>query len=95
MPLKLSETAAEVIGEMLVEMDLPPGAGLRITIAAGDELNLSIEPEAQEGDRTTEDHGVNLFLDEEAAKELDDKMLDAHRHGDHAHFSVEDQPKPA
>jgi Fe-S cluster assembly iron-binding protein IscA len=95
MALQVSDTAAEVIGEMLVEMDLPEGAGLRITIEAGDELNLSIEPEAQAGDRTTEDHGVTLFLDEQAATELDDKVLDAHRHGDHAHFSIEDQQQPA
>jgi iron-sulfur cluster assembly protein len=95
MSLQLTDTAADVIGEMIVEMDLPEGAGLRITIEPGDELSLSVEPEGQAGDRTTEAHGVTLFLDEQAATELDDKVLDAERHGDHAHFSIEDQQQPA
>jgi len=91
MSLKVSETAADVINEMIVEAELPEGAGLRITVEGADELSLSVEPEAQEGDTTTQDHGVNVFLDSAAADALDDKVLDAERHGDHAHFSIEIQ----
>ena len=57
MSLKLSETAADVINEMIVEAELPEGAGLRITIEGADELSLSVQPEAQAGDTTTQGHG--------------------------------------
>ncbi|TML85224.1 MAG: adhesin [Actinobacteria bacterium] len=89
--LKLTDTAADVIGEMIVEAELPEGAGLRIAVEGEDELSLSVEPEAQSGDTTTQDHGVTVFLDPAAADALDDKVLDAERHGDHAHFSIENQ----
>jgi hypothetical protein len=32
-----------------------------------------------------------VFLDEAAAQALADKTLDVHEHGDHFHFSLEDQ----
>jgi iron-sulfur cluster assembly protein len=93
MTLQVSETAADVIGEMIVEMELPEGAGVRITVEPGaeGELALSIEPEPQDGDETMQDHGVNVFLDASAAAALEDKVLEAERHGDHAHFSIENQ----
>jgi hypothetical protein len=32
-----------------------------------------------------------LFLDETASAVLDDKTLDVHAHGDHFHFSIDEQ----
>jgi hypothetical protein len=32
-----------------------------------------------------------LFLDQTAAAVLDDKVLDVHAHGDHFHFSIDEQ----
>ena len=35
--------------------------------------------------------GVVVFLDPAAAELLADKMLDVHAHGDHVHFSLDEQ----
>ncbi len=35
---------------------------------------------------------VRVFLDQAAAEVLDDQVLGVHAHGDHFHFSFEDQP---
>jgi hypothetical protein len=34
---------------------------------------------------------ARLFLDETAAAVLGDKVLDVHAHGDHFHFSIDEQ----
>jgi hypothetical protein len=36
--------------------------------------------------------GATVFLDETAAAALADKQLDVHAHGDHFHFSIDEQP---
>jgi iron-sulfur cluster assembly protein len=93
--LKLTESAAAEIKSLLKHAELSEGAGMRI-VAEADEngepgLHLSFEPEPTEGDQTVTEHGVNVFLDPSAADALDDKILDAHAHGDHSHFAIEDQ----
>ncbi len=37
------------------------------------------------------EYGANVSLAPSAAAVLDDKVLDAELHGDHAHFGIEDQ----
>jgi iron-sulfur cluster assembly protein len=92
--LQLTESAADAIKNMLVEAEMDHG-GLRITAELDENqepgLHLSFEPEPQEGDQTLEDHGATVYLDPAAADALEDKILDAEAHGDHAHFGVLDQ----
>ena len=44
-----------------------------------------------EGDEVVREGGAVVFLDPTAAELLADKILDAHAHGDHVHFSLEEQ----
>ncbi|SRR6266516_5905542 len=93
--LKLTENAAAAIQSMLEDSDLSEGAGLRITAELDENqqpgLQLAFVEEPGEEDEIVETHGVTVFLDPSAAEALDDKELDAELHGDHAHFSIDDQ----
>jgi Fe-S cluster assembly iron-binding protein IscA len=67
---------------------------LRITAEeVDDELELSIEDatESQEGDEVIERDGVRVFLDAPAAEALADQVLGVHAHGDHFHFTFDEQ----
>jgi iron-sulfur cluster assembly protein len=91
--LSLTETAAIAILDMLEEAELPPEGGMRITAEQDGEsgepgLHLSFAAEPEDGDETITEHGAKVFLDPSAAEALEDKLLDAELHGDHAHFSV-------
>jgi Fe-S cluster assembly iron-binding protein IscA len=81
---------------MLEGGDAPEGSGLRITATedADGERALSLEVAAApaEGDQVVDEDGTRVFLEPTAASLLDDKVLDAQRHGDHSHFSLGDQP---
>jgi iron-sulfur cluster assembly protein len=93
--LKLTEAAAAAIRGLLAQADLGDESGLRVT-AEMDEtgepgLHLSFEPEPADEDHVVRAHGVNVFLDPSAAEYLEDKVLDAELHGDHAHFAVAEQ----
>jgi len=92
--LQVTEAAATAIKDMLAQGELGSG-GLRISAELDENqepgLHLSFEPEPQEGDQTLEEHGATVYLDPAAADALDDKVLDAEAHGDHAHFGLLDQ----
>jgi iron-sulfur cluster assembly protein len=91
--LALTDQAKEVIKGIVEEVG--PDGGLRIT--AGNEgngdtaLEFDLAPAPAEGDKVVEEDGAKVFLDEAAAEVLADKTLDVHEHGDHFHFSLEDQ----
>jgi iron-sulfur cluster assembly protein len=91
--LALTDQAKEVI-KGIVE-DVGPDGGLRITAANegnGDTaLEFDVAPAPGPGDKVVEEDGAKVFLDEAAAEVLADKTLDVHSHGDHFHFSLEDQ----
>ena len=92
--LVLTEQAAEAIRGMIEDSGLGAGAGLRITGMQqnGDSaLEFELAEEAIVGDEVVRDGGAVVFLDETAAAVLDDKALDVHAHGDHFHFSLEEQ----
>jgi len=62
---------------------------------AADQLRAAIaelvrKPET-DGDSVVREGGAVLFLDETASAVLDDKTLDVHAHGDHFHFSIDEQ----
>lgn len=93
--LTLTDQAAEAIRDMVDGADAGPNAGLRISGSTDGEGETALELEVAEGptdgDETVESGGVTVFLDETAATVLSDKQLDVHAHGDHFHFSIDEQ----
>jgi Fe-S cluster assembly iron-binding protein IscA len=68
---------------------------IRITADEVDgEVEISIDEasEPSEGDEVIELGEVRVFLEPAAADVLGDQILGVHAHGDHFHFSFEDQP---
>jgi iron-sulfur cluster assembly protein len=68
---------------------------LRITAKEVDgevEVSLDAAEGPEEGDEVVERDGVRVFLDEAAADVLTDQVLGVHAHGDHFHFTFDDQP---
>ena len=62
-------------------------------VEEGEEVALDIE-EAEEpvmDDQIVEREGVRIFLDPVAASALEDQVIGVHAHGDHFHFTFEDQ----
>jgi Fe-S cluster assembly iron-binding protein IscA len=67
---------------------------IRITAEEVDgEVEISIDEasDPSEGDEVIEEGDVKVFLDPAAAEVLGDQILGVHAHGDHFHFSFEDQ----
>jgi Fe-S cluster assembly iron-binding protein IscA len=93
--LTISENAAAAIRDLLDNMELGEEAGLRISAELDENqqpgLHIALAEAPEEEDVTVSEHGVNVFLDPAAADALDDKVLDAELHGDHAHFGISDQ----
>jgi iron-sulfur cluster assembly protein len=93
--LVLTAGAIEAIRGIVQNGDVGPHGGLRISGAGatnGDtELEFELAAGAHDGDQVVRDGGAVVFLDEHAAAVLDDKTLDVHAHGDHFHFSLEEQ----
>lgn len=92
--LVLTEQAAEAIKGIVAEEGTGAGAGLRISGSEdGDDtaLDFDVAEGPQEGDEVVTHGGVSVFLDAVAAEVLADKTLDVEAHGDHFHFSVDDQ----
>jgi len=56
------------------------------------ELEIDEATEAVEGDEVIEREGARVFLDAAAADVLSDQVLGVHAHGDHFHFTFDDQP---
>jgi Fe-S cluster assembly iron-binding protein IscA len=84
--LQIAEDAVEALRQM---------GSLRIRGIEDDgEVELEIE-EASEpvvDDQVVEQDGVRIFLDPVAASALDDQVIGVHAHGDHFHFTFDDQP---
>jgi iron-sulfur cluster assembly protein len=93
--LVLTEAAVDAIRGICEESEIGPDGGLRISGSGsgnGDtELEFELAETAREGDQVVRESGAIVFLDESAAAVLDDKTLDVHAHGDHFHFSLEEQ----
>ena len=95
--LALTQEAATAIRGIVEANELPEESGLRITIEDATEneaaLNLTFsEPEAE--DTVVAEEGATVFLDEQAAELLDDKVLDAAVFEDRIAFSIRDQGGP-
>ena len=84
--LQIDEGAVEALKQM---------GALRITAEEVDgELELAIQDAEgpTEGDEVVERDGARVFLDAAASEALADQVLGIHAHGDHFHFTFDDQP---
>ena len=69
---------------------------IRITAEETDgeaEISIDEATEAIEGDEVVESGGAKVFLAPSASDVLADQVLGVHAHGDHFHFTFEDQPE--
>jgi iron-sulfur cluster assembly protein len=93
--LELTDQARDAIKGIVEDAELGAEAGLRITGTTNGNGEAGLEFEVAEGadagDETVSSGGANVFLDEVAAGVLGDKTLDVEAHGDHFHFSLDEQ----
>ena len=92
--LKITTQAQEAIRGICEDGGAGPDGGLRISGTGSNgetALDFEVVSEAPHGDDVVREGGAVLYLDETAAAVLDDKVLDVHAHGDHFHFSIDDQ----
>ena len=76
--LTLTENASIIVKEVAAQGGAEVAA-LRIAAEPGQEGGLSVSPAAQAepGDQVVEQAGATVYLEEQAAQLLDDKVLDA------------------
>ena len=91
--LTITQEAASVIEQIVSSTETPDSAGLRI--ASGRQpghFELAVTVVPGEDDVVIDDWGAPVFLEPQAAAELDDKILDATVEGDGVpHFSITEQ----
>ncbi len=77
--LTLTENASTIVRDITAQPGMSETAGLRITSELGDQPGFAIsaadEPQAE--DAVVEQSGATIYLDQQAAEMLDDKILDA------------------
>ena len=92
--LTMTESAAEAVRRISAGSGLEPEPGLRISVgqqtAEGPRLEFGMAGEAAPADRTVEESGARIYLEEPVAEALDEKILDAQIDGDHIHFAFFD-----
>jgi Fe-S cluster assembly iron-binding protein IscA len=75
--IEMTPAAADVIRGLLTDSGTTHDAGLRFRLQNDDSVRASVVDGPEEGDQVVpNDKGGQLFLDPEAAKYLDDKVLD-------------------
>ena len=91
----LTEEAQGAIRSIVEEAGVGPNGGLRISGAnegnGETALEFDVTHGPADGDEVVTDGGATVFLDETASALLTDKLLDVHAHGDHFHFSIDEQ----
>ena len=78
--LTLTENASTVVKTIVDQSEEQQEAGLRISQDAPDSpaLHVITTEAPQPGDQVLEEDGARVFLEQNAAGTLDDKVLDAH-----------------
>lgn len=92
--LKITDQAQDAIRGICEDGGAGPGGGLRISGTGSNgetALDFEVVESAADGDDVVRSGGAVLFLDETAKAVLDDKVLDVQAHGDHFHFSIDEQ----
>jgi iron-sulfur cluster assembly protein len=98
--LTMTENAAEAVRLISAGSGLEPDPGLRISAGPpteqGTSLEIGLAGEAEPSDKTVEEGGARIYVEELVAPALDDKMLDASMEGDQVRFALRDaQPGSA
>ena len=75
--LMLTSQAATEIRQLVDQPGLAETAGLRIASDPSGSLTLSLAAVPAEDDAVVDASGARVFLDQQAARTLDDKTLDA------------------
>ena len=92
--LKITEQAQDAIRGICEDGGAGPDGGLRVSGSQSDgetALDFEVVEGAVDGDDVVREGDIVLFLDETASAVLADKTLDVHAHGDHFHFSIDEQ----
>ena len=95
--LVLTREAATAIRGIVEANELPEDTGLRITIEDTDDSDAALSlsfAEAEADDTVVAEEGAAVYLDEEAAELLEDKVLDAAVFEDRIAFAIRDQGGP-
>ena len=98
--LAMTDDAAEAIEGVLTAPGVPDGAGVRITpatstVSTAEDLRVVMAREPEDTDEVLEEPAarVRVFIADEVAEFLDDKLLDAQLVEDRVRFSLQEQPK--
>ncbi len=75
--LTLTENACSIVKRYTDHPDTPEDAGLRITSTAEAQLAVTTADQPVAGDQLVEQDGAKVYLDPDAANQLDDQVLDA------------------
>lgn len=77
--LTLTENASTIVKDISQQPGLPETAGLRITSESPTDPTFEVTAAegAEPGDQVVEQAGATVYLDQQAAAMLDDKVLDA------------------
>ncbi|MGH2805833.1 MAG: HesB/YadR/YfhF-family protein [Actinomycetota bacterium] len=93
--LTISPGAAEVIKQIVTSSQVTEEGGIRLSVEPIDDqsakLDLTIAGSPEPGDSLVEQEGAKVFVDENAARLLDDKVLDAALEGDKVSFAIVEQ----
>lgn len=76
--LTLTENAQTAVDDVATRADLPAGGGLRISRSVDQPggLEFALTPAPQESDQVIQTSGTPVFVDVEAADQLDHLVLD-------------------
>jgi iron-sulfur cluster assembly protein len=92
--LTLTSTAAETVRQLMASAraSSEPHTAIRISPGVpgptGTPLEVALADEPEATDRTIEEAGATLFVEETAAELLDDKILDASVEADGVRFTI-------
>jgi iron-sulfur cluster assembly protein len=88
--LAITHGAADAIKQIVTSSQIVEEGGIRISVEPVDNgsarLELSIAESPEPGDALVEEEGANVFVEQNAAMFLDDKVLDATIEGDRVSF---------
>ena len=95
--LAITQDAAEAITGIVSQAQAPEGSGVRISPRVPEGLerggvDLSLVEVPAEADQVVEEQGARVFVDNQLAPELDDKVLDASVQEDRVQFRLMEQP---
>jgi Fe-S cluster assembly iron-binding protein IscA len=86
--LTLTPVAAEAIKGVVNASGLSEEGGLRIASTEGPGYDVAVSPLPAEDDTVVDDQGAHVFLESQAAAELDDKVLDAQLQENRVSFAL-------